>query len=49
MRLNKNHEEYHDLTACIAVRRASRQSCYKRKSEPLIYLIGEKKGIVENH
>lgn len=45
MRSNKNHEGYHDPTACVAVQRASRRYRYKRKNTPFTHLIGEKEEI----
>lgn len=39
---NRNHEGYHDPTACIAIRRADRRICeVRRNTVDLTYQIGE--------
>lgn len=47
MRSNRNHEGYHDPTACEAVRRA--ESCQKEKvrGKPLFYKLGDLRGLQE--
>lgn len=42
--MNKNHEGYHDPTACEAIRRAEKQRKKKKNSSRLTYRIGEAKG-----
>lgn len=42
MKSNKNHEGYHDPTACEAIRRAERQRRRKKRSSRLVYRIGDR-------
>lgn len=42
--MNKNHEGYHDPTACEAIRRVEKQDKKKKNSDRLTYRIGETKG-----
>lgn len=42
MSLNRNHEGYHDPTACIAIRRADRRkNRVRRNAATLTYQMGE--------
>lgn len=42
MSLNRNHEGYHDPTACIAIRRADRRkNRVRRNTETLTYQLRE--------
>lgn len=49
--MNKNHEGYHDPTACEAIKCASRKPRRKKtrsdKSKPLMYRICEAHGFAE--
>lgn len=49
MKRDRNHEGYHDPTACGAVRRADRakRRRVEGKSQHLIYRLGELRGFLE--
>lgn len=47
MKLNRNHEGYHDPTAGEAIRRVEKQRRKKKNSSRLTYRIGETKGFKE--
>ena len=42
--MNKNHEGYHDPTACEAIRKAEKQRRKRKNSGRLTCRIGETKG-----